>query len=186
MTSRFALALAAALCLSACAATDSSSSGDGEGGERVATTAPPPDATHGDALPEGYRSAATWKDETEGDLATLVYVSASGSQDDPRPYPVILSSDPSNTYFHRENSVSVSVRRLYKGEMRDLLARLRADGFDGLPWEDFGLRERIGPARAFYLYQGGACRRVLKDTLDTESAKAFTRVENRLIAFTSN
>ena len=156
-------------------------------GDPLTDPDPPPDAPgHGEAVPPSYRSATGWEDDSEGPLTTVVYLTASGTREEPRPYPVILASDPSNTYFHRESGPGISVRRLYKREMARLLERLRAEGLESLPWEPFGLRERIGPERGLYLYQDGTCRHVLKARLDTEARKTFTRVENRLIALTGS
>jgi hypothetical protein len=129
-----------------------------------------------------YRSASGWTDDTEGPVVTFVYLSAAGNRETPRPYPLIYSSDPNNTYFHRENTNTLTVRRLTRAEMGRFLAELEANGLSDLPWEPFGLREKIGPKRGFYSYEGGSCRNVLKLSLAQAPRVIFTRVENRIIA----
>lgn len=128
-----------------------------------------------------YRATHSWKDETRGTKATFIYMSAAGTKTKPRPYPLIYSSDPNNTYFHRENSPKLTVRRLYRSEMEQFLNDLSREGLERLPWEKHGFRDKIGSERAFYLYQDGACRRVVKAMLADAVKEAFTRVEKEII-----
>ena len=70
-----------------------------------------------------YRSAVGWTDETDGPQLTFIYMSASGSSENPRPFPLIYSSDPDNAYFHREYTPNKTARRLYREQM----ARIASD-----------------------------------------------------------
>jgi hypothetical protein len=147
---------------------------------------PPADAgaTHGGSadLGKSYRSHTGWADTTQGLRATLVYVSASGSRNSTRPFPVIYSSDPNNTYFYREAGPGLDVRRLYREEMQAFVGALNGEGMATLPWEAHGFRDKISGKRGLYLYKDEGCQRVLKARLSEEAKVVFTRVEKRIIA----
>ncbi len=161
--------------------------GAGCTGPAASSSEEPPEGTgttHGGSadLSKSYRSHKEWVDSTEGLKATLVYVSASGSRHATRPFPVIYSSDPNNTYFYREAGPDMDVRRLYRDEMQTFVGALNAEGMASLPWKAHGFRDKISGERGLYLYERGACRRVLKTRLSDEAKVVFTRVENRIIA----
>ncbi|MGE0710774.1 MAG: hypothetical protein AB7N76_27740 [Planctomycetota bacterium] len=150
---------------------------------------------HGGGLGDQYRAAERWKDDTQGPLATLVYVTETGARAQRRPAALIWTSDPQSSHFQRKGSARITVRRLYKEEMAWLLRELSRAGLEALPWSaqpDYD--KDIGAERAFHLYErtaearpgeGGRRRRfVLKDGLGEADKRAFRKLEDRLIQLT--
>lgn len=134
----------------------------------------------------GWRPLSTWKDESEGPIATLVYITRTGSRRKSRPAAIIFSSDPGNTHFRRRKSTpQFTVRRLYKSEMKDFLRKLAPAGFKTLPWEtQADYDAKIGSARGFHFYENAKRTYVLKDSLGLRAKLTFRKVEDKIIALT--
>jgi hypothetical protein len=166
---------------------------------------PPPaarDMTHGDpedgpggragggpaaesGLGNSTRPWQTWKDETEGPTATLVYVTEMGVRGKRRPAALIFSSDPSLLHFRREPSAQFTVRRLYRSEMESFLRDLRSHGLSSLPWQDEPKYDKaIGAERGLHIYESKKRRFVLKATCALEGQRRFRKLEDRLIHLT--
>ncbi|MCA9773221.1 MAG: hypothetical protein KC466_12485 [Myxococcales bacterium] len=132
----------------------------------------------------GLRKVFAWEDETDGQEATLVYVTSQGRRGDAHAAALVFSSDPTNAHFLRENSTKVTVRRLLKHEMAALLTHLEHHGLRSLSWSEQPYDSKIGPERALYLYEGGVRQQCVKDVLSDDGKTAFTDVEQELIALT--
>lgn len=128
------------------------------------------------------RPAGTWKDTSEGDLLTLVYVTEMRGKKGKRPGAMIFGSDPANAHFNRRANPLFVVCRLFKSEMTWLKEDLRKLGLENLPWvseEDYDAN--IGPSRAFHYYAGGKRRYVIKEPLAHADKLVFRKIEDRLL-----
>jgi hypothetical protein len=124
-------------------------------------------------------------DDTQGAIATLVYVTEQRVRGAVQPGAIILSSDESNPHFARQNTARVTVHKLTRADMAALLSELGSQGFDRLPWQDQAYDAEIGPQRAFYLYRDGARRCVEKEPLQELDRHVFTDLERRIIERTT-
>ncbi len=128
-----------------------------------------------------FRSTEDWADTTQGDAATLVYVTEKGRRDQAQAAAIVFSSDPANAHFHRKSSARVTVQRLTRADMSALLRDLAGLGLDALPWREQAYDAEIGAQRALYLYRGGRRARDEKDELPEAARQQFTELERRLI-----
>lgn len=131
------------------------------------------------------RPSESWTDASQGVLATLVYVTEKGTRERSKPHVIIIGSDPRNPHFDRSTTRVLTVLRVQRDTMSELLGHLREQGLDGLPWRDRPVDAPIGPERALLLYQGGRLRAVVKDELPEGTAgprRAFTACERAIIA----
>lgn len=124
-------------------------------------------------------------DETQGAVATLVYVTEQRVRGAVQPGAIILSSDEQNPHFRRQTTSRVGVHKLTRADMAALLAELGGQGFDRLPWTEQPYDAEIGPQRGFYLYRDGQRRFVLKDGLPELDRIVFTDLERRIIERTT-
>lgn len=129
-----------------------------------------------------FPSTEDWLDDTQGQTATLVYVTEKGrSRDQAQAAAIVFSSDPQNAHFKRKSTARVTVQRLTRADMATLLRDLAGLGFDALPWKEQPYDAEIGAQRALYLYRGGKRVRVDKDALPEPARLQFTEIERRLI-----
>lgn len=127
---------------------------------------------------------AGWEDATEGEAATLVYVTEQGRRDRAQAAAIVFSSDPQHPHFQRRSTSRVTVQRVTRADMTALLRDLAALGLERLPWAAQAFDAEIGPERALYLYRGGRRTRVEKDTLPDPARQTFTALERRLVQAT--
>ena len=148
-------------------------------------------ALSGYGAPPTIRPLKSWKDQSEGPLATFVYVTETGSRGRRRPAAIIFSSDPSHNFFRRTKSTPrFSLRRLYKSEMAGLLGELEGAGLSALPWrneQDYDAK--VESERGFHLWKPGAGKQqsrrfVFKNELGLDGKIAFRKVEDKVIALT--
>lgn len=171
-------------CLAGCASGGSSGEDQPQARDMTAGSAEPDE---GEARFAGAqtRPAANWKDETTGEVSTLVYVTQMRGKKGNQPGAIIFSSDPTSGHFLRRASPVFVVLRLYKSEMAWLEDELGGLGLQELPWvAEENYDAKIGPARAFHYYKGGKRRYVVKDELSLADKRAFRRLEDRLLELT--
>lgn len=131
------------------------------------------------------KPSETWKDATQGPLATLVYVTEKGRRDRTTPHVIIIGSDPANPHFDRGTTKVLTVLRVERAAMGDLLGRLRDQGLEALPWSPRPADQPIGPERALYLHRDGRLRAVTKAELPEGAdgpRRTFTALERAIIA----
>jgi hypothetical protein len=131
------------------------------------------------------RPALNWKDTTEGEISTLVYVTQMRGKKGNQPGAIIFSSDPTSAHFLRRANPVFVVLRLYKSEMAWLEDELGGLGLEELAWvPEENYDAKIGPARAFHYYKGGKRRYVVKDELSIADKRKFRKIEDRLLELT--
>lgn len=129
-----------------------------------------------------FPSTEDWVDDTQGQSATLVYVTEKGrSRDQAQAAAIVFSSDPQNAHFQRKSTARVTVQRITRADMSALMRDVAALGFEALPWKEQPYDAEIGAQRALYLYRGGKRVRVEKDALPEPARQQFTEIERRLI-----
>jgi len=183
---RTLVGLVALACLSGCA-SGGSREGDPPQARDMSTSDPATAGADGGGRFPGAqtRQALGWKDATEGEVGTLVYVTQMRGKKGNQPGAIIFSSDPGNAHFRRRASSLFVVLRLYKSEMSWLEEELGGLGLEQLPWvPEENYDAKIGPARAFHYYKAGKRRYVVKDELTLADKRTFRRVEDRLLELT--
>lgn len=128
-----------------------------------------------------FWSTEEWVDDTQGDTATLVYVTEQGRRDQAQAAAIVFSSDAGSPHFQRKSSARVTVQRVTRADMQALMRDLAGLGFEALPWKEQAYDAEIGAQRALYLYRGGRRARVEKDALPEAARQQFTVIERRLI-----
>jgi hypothetical protein len=133
-------------------------------------------------VPRPQGPHAGYRDESEGVVATLVYVTETKEADGAaRPSALVFCSDPEHKLFHRKPTTRVNVKRMFRDQMELLLGDLRERGFDSLPWKPQDYELEHGSQRAFYLYRDGKRRVVYKQILDEAGLRTFSQIERLLI-----
>ena len=176
--------LVAVACLAGCTSSGSSE-GDPPQVRDVTADSPEPAGDEPRFAGAQTRSALNWKDPSQGEVATLVYVTQMRGKSGNQPGAIIFGSDPTNAHFNRRASPLFVVLRLLKSEMSWLESELGGLGLGELPWvPEENYDAKIGPTRALHYYKASKRRYVLKDSLTLAEKRKFRQIEDRLLELT--